>query len=713
MRQSYHRKTVFANSRLHRLVCNPSFADDVSYTSGMAANPFFEPSGLPAGLPPFARILDEHYEPAFERGMSEHLVAVARVAENPEAPTFANTIEALEIAAPVLTRVAAAFFTVSGADGRPPIRDLEARIAPRLAAHEDAIHLNSRLFARIESVHAARDELDAPSRYLVERYHTEFVLAGAALEPASKDELRVLNERLSELTTRFDANLVADTNDLALHLTREEEVAGLDADERSAARAAAAERGLDGWLLTLVLPTGQPALARLERPDVRARLLAASLARGSRGGEHDNREVLLEIVRLRARRARLLGFPTHAAAVLTDETARTPEAVSAMLDRLVPAAARNARAEAEALGARIHEETGTTGPVSAADWAWAAERERRARFDLDAGALRPYLEADRVLQDGVFEAARRLYGLRFTERPDLVAYHPDVRIFEVADEERVLGLYLLDLYTRDTKRGGAWMNSLVDRAGLLEQDQAVVVNNLNVPKPGPDEPTLLTLDSTETLFHEFGHALHGLFAATRHPKTAGTNVPRDFVEFPSQVNEMWVLWPEILGAYARHVETGEPMPGDVADRLRAARRFGEGFSTTEYLAAAVLDQAWHRLSVEEADAVTDVTAFEAAALENAGLAVPGVPPRYSSAYFAHVFSGGYSAAYYAYIWSEVLDADTVAWFEEHGGALRENGDRFRRLVLAVGGSKDPLDAYREFRGRDAVIEPLLERRGLG
>jgi peptidyl-dipeptidase Dcp len=683
----------------------------------MALNPFLAPSGLPAGLPPYADIRDEHYEPAFERGMSEHLVAVARVAANPEAPTFENTIEALETASPLLNRVAASFFTVSAADGRPFIRDLEERMAPRLAAHEDAIHLNSRLFARIEAVHDRRTGLDAASQYLVERYHTEFVLAGAALEPARKDELRVLNERLSELTTRFDANLVADTNDLALLLTDADELSGLAADEVSAARAAAQDRGVDGWLLTLVLPTGQPALARLDRPDVRARLLEASLSRAARGDEHDNRDLLLEIVRLRARRARLLGFENHAAAVLADETARTPEAVSAMLHRLAPAAARNARAEAHALTARLREETGgeETGggaQLAASDWAWAAERERAARFDLDAAGLRPYLEAGRVLRDGVFEAARRLYGLRFTERPDLVGYHPDVQIFEVADDERVLGLYLLDLYTRDTKRGGAWMNSLVDRVALLGQDQAVVVNNLNVPKPGPGEPTLLTLDSTETLFHEFGHALHGLFAATRHPKTAGTNVPRDFVEFPSQVNEMWVLWPEILASYAHHAETGEPMPADVADRLRAARRFGEGFSTTEYLAAAALDQAWHRLSVEEADAVTDVAAFEAAALEAAGLAVPGVPPRYSSTYFAHVFSGGYSAAYYAYIWSEVLDADTVAWFEEHGGLVRENGDRFRRLVLGVGGSKDPLEAYREFRGRDASIEPLLERRGL-
>ncbi len=678
----------------------------------MAPNPLLSASTLPAGLPPFELIRDEHYEPAFERGMSEHLVAVARVAANPEPPTFVNTIEALEAASPLLSRVAATFFTVSAADGRPAIRDLEARMAPRLAGHEDAVHLNSRLFARIEAVHAERDGLGAADRYLVERYHTEFVLAGAALAPAEKDELRALNERLAELSTRFDANLVADSNALAVHLVDPDDLEGLAPEEVSAARAAAEERGLQGWLLTLVLPTSQPALVSLARPAVRRRLLDASLTRGSRDGEHDNRPLVLEIVRLRARRARLLGFPNHAAAVLADETAKTPEAVSAMLDRLVPAAARNAREEAAALARRLTAETGASGPLDAADWAWAAERERAALFDLDTAALRPYLEADRVLTDGVFAAAHRLYGLTFAERPDLVAYHPDVRVFEVRDEDGPLGLHLLDLYTRDTKRGGAWMNSIVDRASLLGQDQAVVVNNLNVPKPPPGEPALLTLDSVETLFHEFGHALHGLFAATRHPKTAGTNVPRDFVEFPSQVNEMWVLDPEILASYARHVVAGEALAPDIADRLRAARRFGEGFSTTEYLAAAVLDQAWHRLSVEEADAVTDVAEFEASALSRAGLDVPGVPPRYSSAYFAHVFAGGYSAAYYAYIWSEVLDADTVAWFEEHGGLRRENGERFRRHVLGVGGSRDPLEAYREFRGRDAAIEPLLERRGL-
>ncbi|MDQ1530010.1 MAG: peptidyl-dipeptidase Dcp, partial [Microbacteriaceae bacterium] len=686
-------------------------AASASYASGVSRNPFLEPSTLPAGLPPFAEIRHEHYEPAFARGMAEQLVAVARIVQNEEAATFANTIEALEESAPVLSRVAAAFFTISSADGTDFFRELEAVVAPRLAAHEDAIRLNSRLFARLDAVWRDRDRLDPEQRYLTERYHTEFVLAGAALAPERKDELRALNERLATLTTRFDTNLIADTTALAVHLEDRADLAGLSDDLVSAAAEAAAARGLSGWLLTLGLPTSQPALTALQRRPVRERLLAASLARGAHGGDHDNRDLLLEIVRLRARRARLLGFPNHAAAVLADETARTPEAVSALLDRLVPAAVRNAAAEAAALEERMHAD-GVPGPLTAADWAYYAEQERAARFDVDQAALRPYLDAERVLQDGVFRAAGLLYGLTFAERTDLSAYSPDVRVFEVRDDAGMLGLYLLDLYTRDTKRGGAWMNSLMDRAALLDQSEAVVVNNLNVPKPGPGQPTLLTLDTTETLFHEFGHALHGLFAEVRYPKLAGTNVPRDFVEFPSQVNEMWVLDPEILASYARHTGSGEPLRPEVADRLRAARRFGEGFATTEYLAAAVLDQAWHRLTPEQADAVTDVAAFERSALTAAGFDIAAVPPRYSSAYFAHVFAGGYGAAYYAYIWSEVLDADTVAWFEEHGGLTRENGDRFRRLVLGVGGSKEPLEAYREFRGRDAAIEPLLERRGL-
>lgn len=634
--------------------------------------------------------------------MRQQREAVDRIVGDAAPATFANTVAALETSGPVLTRVAAAFFTLASAHATPFVRELEERIAPRLAAHADAIRFDAALFARIDAVWQGRANLDPEERRLVERMHIESVLAGAALDEAAKAELAGLNERLSALSTRFDAALVADTNDLAVHVDDVDDLAGLAPDMISAARQAATSRGEDGWLLTLVLPTRQPALADLTSPAVRARLLAASRARGGRGGDHDTGAIVLEIVRLRARRARLLGFANHAALVAVDETAGSSEAITALLDRLVPPAVRNARREQGELG----------DAVDAADWSFLAEQRRQREFDIDLAALRPYFEAERVLQDGVFGTASRLYGVRFTERPDLIGYHPDVRVFEVGDDEGLLGLYLLDLYTRDEKRGGAWMNSLVDRASLTGDDQAVVINNLNVPKPDAGTPTLLTLESVETLFHEFGHALHGLFARVRFPKLAGTSVPRDFVEFPSQVNEMWVLHPEVLPRYARHVDTGEPLPADIADRLRATASFGQGFATTEYLAATVLDQAWHRLSVEEAEEVGDVAVFEAEALAAAGFDLPAVPPRYSSTYFAHVFAGGYSAAYYAYIWSEVLDADTVAWFEERGGLTRESGDRFRRLVLGRGNAVEPLVAYREFRGRDADITPLLQRRGL-
>jgi peptidyl-dipeptidase Dcp len=435
--------------------------------------------------------------------------------------------------------------------------------------------------------------------------------------------------------------------------------------------------------------------------------MTASRARGSRDGEHDNRPVLLEIVRLRARRAALLGFPTHAAVVTADETAGSPEAVAEMLRPLAASAAKNAREEQVDLDAMNPGEV-----LESWDWALYTEKVRQAKYDVDTAALRPWFEAERVLQDGVFFAATRLYGVTFTERTDLVAYHPDARIFEVNDEDGTgVGLYVLDLFTRDSKRGGAWMNSLISQSELL-QHPVVVVNNLNVPKPAAGAPTLLTFDEVSTFFHEFGHALHGLFARVTYPKLAGTNVYRDFVEFPSQVNEMWMLWPEVLANYAKHHETGEPIDQGVVDRIRASETFNEGFATSEYLAAALLDQAWHTLTPDAAAAVQDVAAFEAAALADVGLDNPAVPTRYSSTYFAHVFSGGYDAGYYSYIWSEVLDADTVQWFTENGGLTRENGDRFRRLLLGVGGSKDPLEAYREFRGRDAEIAPLLARRGL-
>jgi peptidyl-dipeptidase Dcp len=673
-------------------------------------NPFYEPFPAPHSLPPFAQIRDEHYRPAFLAGMQQHRAEIDAITDNTDAATFANTFLPLERGGQLLHRVASVFYNLTSADSSDFTNALEEELAPLLAAHSDAIRLDAALFARIATVHEQLPQLglDAESGYLVERYFTEFTQAGAGLSAEDKDRLREYNLTLSTLTTRFEKNLLADTNDLAVVVDTAEELDGLTEGQVSAAAEAARERGLEGkYLITLVLFTGHPLLASLTNRGLRERVMTASRSRGIRGGKFDTRELVLEITRLRAERAALLGFSSHAAFVTADETAKTPEAVDAMLRGLAPAAARNARAEQADLQALLGDGT----ELAAWDWAFYTEKVRKARYDIDTSEMRPYFEAERVLQDGVFFAATRLYGVRFTERADLVGYHPDVRIFEVTDEDgSPVGLYTLDLYTRDSKRGGAWMNSLSDQSDLLGHP-AIVTNNLNVPKPAAGQPTLLSFDEVTTLFHEFGHALHGLFARVTYPKFSGTNVFRDFVEFPSQVNEMWMLDPTVLANYAVHHTTGEPMPAEFVEKLQASASFNEGYATSEYLAAALLDQAWHRISAA-AEPVTDVAAFEARALADFGLNNPAVPPRYASTYFAHTFSGGYDAGYYSYIWSEVLDADTVEWFTENGGLTRANGDRFRSRLLGVGGSTDPLAAYRDFRGRDAVIEPLLTRRGL-
>ena len=671
-------------------------------------NPFLEPSTLPFGMPPFAEIRDEHYKPAFEIGMEEHLKEIRAITVRRDMPTFENTMIPLEKAGQVLERVATVFFNKVSADGNDATAELEEEIAPLLAAHSDAIRLDSQLYWRIKTLHDQLDslELDAESRYLVERYYMEFTIAGAGLDDAQKEKLREFNQQLSTLTTRFEKNLLADTNDLAVVIEEPEELAGLEPGEISAAAEAAKERGLDGkYLVTLVLPTGHPWLSSLTNRDVRARIMAASRARGIRGNEWDNKQLVLDIARLRAERAKLLGFASHAEWVIADETAKTPANVAAMLDKLAVPAARNAKQEQADLEAQAGH------PVEAHDWAFYSEKVRQAKYDVDEVAMRPYFESERVLKDGVFYAATKLYGVTFTERTDIPAYHPDVRVFEVTNEDgSPVGLYTLDLYTRDSKRGGAWMNSLISQSELLGHP-VVVTNNLNVPKPAAGEPTLLTYDEVNTFFHEFGHALHGLFARVKYPKFAGTNTYRDFVEFPSQVNEMWMLWPEVLENYAVHHITGEPMPKEFVEKIQASSAFNEGFATSEYLAAALLDQAWHNIGADAA--IAYVPAFEAAALAKVGLDNPAVPTRYSSTYFQHVFANSaYDAGYYSYIWSEVLDADTVEWFKSNGGLTRENGDRFRSRLLGVGGSKDPLEAFRDFRGRDADIQPLLDRRGL-
>ncbi|MEU7830917.1 M3 family metallopeptidase [Nonomuraea sp. NPDC049129] len=654
----------------------------------MAENPFFAPSSLPYQLPPFEEIREEHYLPAFERGMAEGLAEVEAIADSGEPPTFDNTIAALERSGRILERVSAAFFSIVSSNSTEGVLELEKQISPALAKHSDAIRLNRALWARVKRVTTD----DPEESWLLEKYREDFVRAGADLTEAEQGELRRLNEELSRLSTEFAQNLLKALSESALVVDDAKDLDGFDeATIQSLAK--------DGrYVLPLLNYTNQPALAQLTDRDVRRRLYTLSVERAPR-----NFELAIKMATLRAERAALLGFPNHAAHTVADQTAKTVEAVEAMLGQLVGPAVRNAKKEAEALT----EQAGFA--VEPWDWSYYSEKVRQARYDFDAGAMRPYFELWRVYRDGVFYAATRLYGVTFTERPDLKGYHEDVRVYEVFNEDGGrLGLFLLDPYARPNKRGGAWMNNLVDQSGLFGE-LPVVMNNLNITKPGSG-PTLLTYDEVNTAFHEFGHALHGLFSEVRFPRVSGTSVPRDFVEYPSQVNEMWATWPEILANYAKHHETGEPMPAELVEKMKAAEKFNQGFMTVEYLAATLLDWAWHKLAAGEA--VADAEAFESAALEAAGIALPTVRPRYRTNYFAHIFAGGYSAGYYSYIWSEVLDAESVLWFKENGGLERANGDHFRRELLSRGGSIDPLTAFRNFRGREPSIQPLLERRGL-
>ena len=681
-------------------------------------NPFLSESALPYRLPPFDRIEDAHYRPAFEQGMEEHLAEVEALAGSSDAPTFENTIVALERSGRLLDRVARTFFSLASADTNDEINAIRAEMAPKLAAHGDAILLNADLFRRVEAVHEARNESDlSPEEIrLVERHLRDFARAGARLPETGKERMREINAELASLSAAFSDNTLDEVNASAIEVATAEELAGLSEGEIAAAAEAAKERDKEGGYVLAVLNTsGQPPLAALEDRALRQRIMETSLARGSSGGEHDNREIIVRIAALRAERAALLGYPNHAAFVLEEQTAQTLEAVDERLSGLTPAAVANARREAAALEelARSEGALGESGEIAAWDWSFYTEKLRAQRFDFDASQLRPYFELNGVLENGVFHAATGLFGLRFEERPELPVYQDDVRTWEVFEEDGTpLGLFLGDFYARPSKRGGAWMNAYVPQSDLLGT-KPVVANHLNIPKPPEGEPTLLTFDEVITLFHEFGHALHGLFSAVRYPTFSGTSVPRDFVEYPSQVNEMWATWPEVLQNYAVHHETGEPIPQDLLERVLSARTFNQGFATTEYLAATLLDLAWHRLTADEVPEASEVVAFEESALEAAGTAFGPVPPRYRSTYFSHIWSSGYSAGYYSYIWSEVLDADSVEWFRENGGLTRENGDHFRRALLSKGGSVEAMDLYRAFRGRDAEVEPLLKRRGLG
>ncbi|HEX3837464.1 MAG TPA: M3 family metallopeptidase [Steroidobacteraceae bacterium] len=684
----------------------------------MHANPLLQASTLPYQLPPFDQVDDQHYREAFSQGMAAQLREVAAVTGQTGAPSFDNTIVALERSGQQLDRAMAVFFNLIASHTNDVMQQLESELAPLLAAHEDAIALDSKLFARVNTLFERRLELDLEPEavQLVERYHAQFVRAGARLSDADKSHLKAINAQISSLTTQFKQNVFKATSDGAVVVDGAAELDGLAGEQISAAAAAAAARGLaDKWLITLHNTTTQPLLAQLSNRALRERLFKASTARG-RGGSADNTRIVQQLVALRARRAALLGYSNHATYQLADESAGSPAAVTRMLTELLPAALARAREDAHDLQQLVGAHAREAGfePFALAPWDWPfyAERLRRARFDFDRAEVAPYFELNRVLHDGVFYSAHELYGLTFKERPDLPVYHPDVRIFEVFDVDGApLALFLADYFARDTKQGGAWMNNFVRQARLLGL-KPVVANNLNVPKPQDGRPALLTFEEVTTLFHEFGHALHGMLSNVRYPLLQGTNVPRDFVEFPSQFNEMWARDPKVLANFARHHRTGEPMPEALLAKVLAAQTFDQGYATTEYLAAALIDQAWHELGSEEAGQAADPACFEADVLARHGIDPALVPPRYHTSYFAHVFSGGYSAGYYAYIWSEVLARDAGDWFVANGGLRRANGENLRSKVLSRGRSLDPQAMFIDFYGRPPDVAPLVAYRGL-
>lgn len=677
-----------------------------------SANPLMSESKLPFFYPPFDQIKDEHFQPAIEAGMKEHLAEIALIANSAAKPNFENTIETMERSGRLLQRANRIFNNLNSANTNPKLQEIDKEMAPKLSAHQDAIRLNPMLFKRIENLYQQRDKLGLSdeAKFLLERYYKDFVRAGAKLSEADKEKLKAINQELAKLSTQFSQNVLQEKNASSIVVETKEELEGLTENAIAAAAKAAKEEGKEGkYVIRLMNTTGQPPLDSLKNRELRKRIMEASLTRNSRGGAWDNTEEVAKIAKLRAERAKLLGYESHAAYQLEDQTAKTVENVNSMLKRITPRAVENARKEIADMQAVIDKQGGDF-KLAPWDWDFYAEQVRKEKFDFDEQEVRPYFELNRVLEDGIFFAAEKQYGITFKERKDLPVYVDDVRVFDVFDHDgEQLAIFIADFYARPSKRGGAWATAYVPQSKLLGT-KPVIANHQNVPKPPEGEPTLLTLDEVRTAFHEFGHALHGMFSNVTYPRFAGSSVPRDFVEYPSQVNEMWQGWPEVLKNYAKHHKTGEPMPTELLDKVKAAEKFNQGFKTTEYLAATWIDQAWHQLKPEEVP--NETMKFEAETLKKHGLDLEVVPPRYRSPYFSHTFAGGYSAGYYSYIWSEVLDADTVEWFKQNGGLTRKNGDRFREKLLSRGGSKEAMQLFRDFIGRDPKIEPLLQRRGL-
>ncbi len=675
------------------------------------SNPFYAPSALPFQAPPFDKIKDSDYQPAIEAGMAEQRQEMRAIADNPAPPTFENTLVAMEKTGQLFNRAMAAFNGVTGANLNPELQKVQDFEAPRLAAHADAIFLDSKLFQRVAAVYEKRDslKLDAESLRLVEFYYKKFVHSGANLSDSDKAALKKLNEEESTLTNAFTTKLLAATKEAAFVTKDKHALAGLSDARIAAAALAANDRKLNGYVLPLQNTTQQPDLDSLSLRSTRQTLFENSWNRAERGGENDTREIVSRLAQLRAQKAKLLGFPNYAAWKLEDQMAKTPDAALKFMDALVPGSTARAQDEAHDIQAVIDAQKGGF-KLQPWDWNFYSEQVRKAKYDLDESQIKPYFELNNVLENGVFYAATQLYGITFKERKDIPVYNPDVRVFEVFDANgEPLALFYGDYFKRDNKNGGAWMSNFVDQSRLLGT-LPVVYNVCNFSKPAPGESALLSFRDVTTMFHEFGHALHGMLADSEYPALSGTAVPRDFVEFPSQFNEHWASYPGVFSHYAKHYKTGAPMPAELAAKIKKAETFNQGYALTEVLAAAELDMQWHTLPAGTPLQKPD--GFETEALKKTHLALSAVPPRYRSTYFAHIWGGDYGAGYYAYLWAEMLDDDAFQWFEDHGGLTRANGDRFRRMILSRGNTEDLANLYKEWLGAEPSIEPMLKYRGL-
>jgi peptidyl-dipeptidase Dcp len=691
---------------------NSTQKNSMENTKDLASNPFMHASTLPFQAPDFTKIKDSDFAPAFEEGFREQLAEIDSIANNPEPPTFDNTLVALEKSGKLLRRVNGVFNMLSGANTDSVLQSLNEDIAPKLAALKDAIFLNDKLFERFETIYQKKDELnlDKESVRLLEYYNTEFKLAGASLSAADKMKLKKLNEEEAGLSARYTNQLLAAAKEGALVFDNKEALKGLSEGAlNSAAQDADAAGDKGKWMLTLQNTTQQPALQSLDNRETRHQLFEASWNRAEKGDKNDTRATIIRLAEIRVEKANLLGFPNYAAWALQDQMAKTPEAVESFLGKLVPASTKKARREAADLQTLINKEKGGF-QLEPWDWNYYAEKIRKARYDLDENEVKPYFELFNVLENGVFYAANQLYGLTFKRRTDIPVYQDDMRVYTVYDKDSTeLGLFYCDYFKRDNKSGGAWMSNVVDQSKLLGT-KPVIYNVCNFTKPAPGEPALISFDDVTTMFHEFGHGLHGLFADQTYPSLSGTSVARDFVELPSQFNEHWALDPKIFNHYARNYKTGEQMPKKLEEKIRKAQEFNQGYSMTEILAASELDMEWHTITA--GDSVKSVDDFENAALKRTDLDLPQVPPRYRSSYFLHIWANGYSAGYYAYLWSEMLDDDAYNWFKEHGGITRANGQRFRDMILSRGNTEDYNKMFYDFIGHEPDIKPLLEARGL-